>query len=146
MVYMGKKWQPTPVFLPRESHGQRSLVGCCPWDHTESDMTEATQQACMHWRRRWQPTPGFLPGDSQGQRSLVGCRLLGCAELDTTEVTQQQQQQQQWYMGQYQVVHEEKTYETKNDMDRLTIIFVNFHNSLSVTDRTNTHVNMYQLT
>ena len=25
-----KKWQPTPVFLPRESHGQRSLVGYCP--------------------------------------------------------------------------------------------------------------------
>ena len=26
-----RKWQPTPVFLPRESHGQRSLVGCCPY-------------------------------------------------------------------------------------------------------------------
>jgi len=25
-----KKWQPTPVFLPGESHGQRSLVGCSP--------------------------------------------------------------------------------------------------------------------
>ena len=25
-----RKWQPTPVFLPRESRGQRSLVGCCP--------------------------------------------------------------------------------------------------------------------
>ena len=34
-------WQPTPV-LPRESHGQRSLVGYSPWDHKESDMTEAT--------------------------------------------------------------------------------------------------------
>ena len=37
-----RKWQPTPVFLPRESRGQRSLVGCCPWGHTESDTTEAT--------------------------------------------------------------------------------------------------------
>ena len=37
-----KKWQPTPVFLPGESQGQRSLVGCCPWGHTESDMTEET--------------------------------------------------------------------------------------------------------
>ena len=36
-----RKWQPTPVFLPREFHGQRSLVDCCPWGHTESDMTEA---------------------------------------------------------------------------------------------------------
>ena len=37
-------WQPTPVFLPGESQGQGSLLGCCPWGHTESDMTEATQQ------------------------------------------------------------------------------------------------------
>ena len=34
--------QPTPVFLPRESHEQRSLVGCHPLGHTELDMTEAT--------------------------------------------------------------------------------------------------------
>ena len=26
-----RKWQPTPAFLPGESHGQRSLMGCCPW-------------------------------------------------------------------------------------------------------------------
>ena len=37
-----RKWQPTPVFLPGESCGQRSLVGCCLWCRTESDMTEAT--------------------------------------------------------------------------------------------------------
>ena len=35
-----EKWQPTPVFLPRESHGERSLVGCGPWGHKESDTTE----------------------------------------------------------------------------------------------------------
>ena len=38
------KWQPTPGFLPGESHGQRSLVGCCLWGRTESDTTEATSQ------------------------------------------------------------------------------------------------------
>ena len=46
----GEKWlivaysyhRPTTVFLPGESHGQGSLVGCCPWGCTESDMTEAT--------------------------------------------------------------------------------------------------------
>ena len=32
----------TPVFLPRESHGQRSLVGYNPWGCKESDMTEVT--------------------------------------------------------------------------------------------------------
>ena len=37
-----KKWQPTPVFLPGESCGWRSLVSCCPWGHTELDTTEAT--------------------------------------------------------------------------------------------------------
>ena len=36
------KWQPTPVFLPGESQGQRSLMGCRLWGHIESDTTEAT--------------------------------------------------------------------------------------------------------
>ena len=35
-----KKWQPTPVLLPRKSHGWRSLVGYSPWSHKESDTTE----------------------------------------------------------------------------------------------------------
>ena len=35
-------WQPTPVFLPGESHGQRSLVGYSPWGHKEPDTTEVT--------------------------------------------------------------------------------------------------------
>ena len=39
-----RKWQPTPVFLPGESQGQRSLVGCRLWGRTELGMTEATQQ------------------------------------------------------------------------------------------------------
>ena len=37
-----EEWQPTPVFLPGGSHGQRSLVGCRLWGRTELDMTEAT--------------------------------------------------------------------------------------------------------
>ena len=39
-----RKWQLTPVFLPGESQGWRSLVGCCLWGCTELDTTEATQQ------------------------------------------------------------------------------------------------------
>ena len=35
-----RKWQPTPVFLPRKSHGWRSLVGYSPWGHKELDTTE----------------------------------------------------------------------------------------------------------
>ena len=32
-----RKWQPTPIFLPGEDHGQRSLAGYSPWDHRELD-------------------------------------------------------------------------------------------------------------
>ena len=35
-------WQSTPVFLPGESHGQRSLAGCSPRGRKESGMTEVT--------------------------------------------------------------------------------------------------------
>ena len=40
-----RAWQPTPVFLPGEPHGQRSLVGYSPWDLKESDMTERLSTA-----------------------------------------------------------------------------------------------------
>ena len=37
-----RPWQPTPVFLPGESHGERSLAGYSPWGHKDSDKTEVT--------------------------------------------------------------------------------------------------------
>ena len=43
-MHWRRKWQPTPVFLPGESQGWRSLVDCCLWGRTELDTTEATQQ------------------------------------------------------------------------------------------------------
>ena len=82
-----RQWQPTPVFLPGESQGWRSLVGCSPWGREELDILSDFTFTFMHWRRKWQPTPVFLPGESQGQRSLLGCRLWGCTESDTTEAT-----------------------------------------------------------
>ena len=41
-MHWRRKWQPTPVFLPGESQGRGSLVGCCLWGRTESDTIEAT--------------------------------------------------------------------------------------------------------
>ena len=41
-MHWGRKWQPTPLFLPGESQGRGSLVGCHLWCCTESDKTEAT--------------------------------------------------------------------------------------------------------
>ena len=35
-----RQWHPTPVLLPGKSHGRRSLVGCSPWGHWGSDLTE----------------------------------------------------------------------------------------------------------
>ena len=101
-----REWQPTPVFLLGQSQGQRSLVGCCLWDRTGSDTTEATQQQQQQqcrsrwrhwfdlwvgkipWRRAWQPTPVFLPGELHGQRSLAGYSPQDCKESDMTEVTE----------------------------------------------------------
>ena len=37
-----RKWQPTPVFLPGEPHGQWSLVGCCQWGCKESGLSDLT--------------------------------------------------------------------------------------------------------
>ena len=42
LLHWRRKWQPTPVFLPGESQGRGSLVGCHLWGRTESDTTEAT--------------------------------------------------------------------------------------------------------
>ena len=42
-----RKWQPTPVFLPGKSRGQRSLAGYSLWGHKESDMTQ--------WLKNWEP-------------------------------------------------------------------------------------------
>ena len=50
--------QPTPIFLPGESHGQRSLVVYSLWGYKESDMTEATQHA--HTQRTVNDLPGML--------------------------------------------------------------------------------------
>ena len=41
-ILWSRKRQPTPVFLPGESHGQRSLAGYSPQGHKESDMIEAS--------------------------------------------------------------------------------------------------------
>ena len=43
-----RKWQPTPVFLPRKSHGQRSLAGYSPWGYKRVRYNLATKQEHQH--------------------------------------------------------------------------------------------------
>ena len=64
-----REWQPTPVFLPGKSHGQRSLAGYSPWGHKELDMTEETQHAVRKHM-------GF-PGSSDGKESACNAGYLG---------------------------------------------------------------------
>ena len=70
-MHWRRKWQPTPVFLPGESQGRGSLVGCHLWGRTKSDTTEATsqqqQQQCVHaqsWPTLCNSMFGSLPGSS----------------------------------------------------------------------------------
>ena len=82
-----RQCHPTPVLLPGESHGWRSLVGYSSWSWQRIGhdwVNSLSLFTFMHWRRKWQPTPVFLPGESQGRRSLVGCRLWDRTESDTT--------------------------------------------------------------
>ena len=48
-----RKWQPTPVFLPGKSYGQRSLEGYSPWGRKELDTTEqrSVSTSTAHWRQ-----------------------------------------------------------------------------------------------
>ena len=57
-MHWRRKWQPTPVFLPGESQGRGSLVGCCLWGRTESDTTEVTQQQ-QRQQRVWSSLSWF---------------------------------------------------------------------------------------
>ena len=50
-IHWRRKWQPTPVFLPGESQGRGSLVGCHLWYRTELDMNEVTLAAAAAARR-----------------------------------------------------------------------------------------------
>ena len=63
-MHWGMKWQPTPVFLPGESQGQRSLVSFRLWGRTESDTTEATAAAAaasiLALEILWTEEPGGL--------------------------------------------------------------------------------------
>jgi len=71
-MHWRRKWQPTPVFLPGESQGQGSLVGCHLWGPTESDTTEATQQQqqCIYGN------PSFLTSLSLHPFPFGNCKFV----------------------------------------------------------------------
>ena len=62
------KWQPAPVFLPGESHGQRSLASPSPWDHKESDTTERLTLHSWGGRCGVPGKPKLVKGGLKGQK------------------------------------------------------------------------------
>ena len=62
-----REWQPTPVFLPGESHEQRSLVGYSLWGCKELDMTE---QLTLSLSQGFQPIKSF-------NNEWIRCEILG---------------------------------------------------------------------
>ena len=71
------KWQPTPVFLPGESQGRGSLVGCRLWGRTESDMTEVNLQQQQH--AVW----GDFPGGTRSKEPSCQCKRHEWCSLNT---------------------------------------------------------------
>ena len=47
-IPLRRKWHPTPVFLTRKSHGQRSLVGYIPWDHKRGGQGLVMKKQHLH--------------------------------------------------------------------------------------------------
>ena len=113
-MHWRRKWQPTPVFLPRESQGQGAwwaAIYAVAQSRTQLKRLSSSSEiprwfsgkesACQYrrrkrcrfdpwvrkipWWRKWKPTPVFLPRKVHGQRSRVGCSPRGLKELDTTE-------------------------------------------------------------
>ena len=79
------KWQPTPVFLPGESHGRKSLVGYSPKGHKESDMTERLHFHFLHfqtWLSDFTFTFHFhaLEKEMATHSSVLAWRIPGAAE------------------------------------------------------------------
>ena len=76
-MHWRRKWQPTPVFLPGESQGRGTLVGCRLWGRTQPDVTSdlAAAAGAIHTGRcsldgcaqRWLP---HLPEDNENQENL----------------------------------------------------------------------------
>ena len=86
-MHWRRKWQPTPVFLPGESQGWRSLVGCCLWGRTSWTWLKWLSSSSSSSRDGHAHTAMFKTDNQRGpavqHREL--CSVL-CGSLDGSEV------------------------------------------------------------
>ena len=122
-MHWRRKWQPTPVFLPGESQGQRSLVGCHLWDRIESDTTEVTwQQQQQHSKQKHFIIPLF----SESAKSNLGMSFFWKNYL-ITDVTHKERLIEWWTFLKYQELkeHKLKWVDWLNTEDKITSVYVN---------------------
>ena len=81
-----RAWQTTPVFLPGESCGQRSLVGCCLWDHTQLDKTEGLSMRTCTGEGNGNPLQ-YSCLENPRERGAWRTAVYGVTESDITEAT-----------------------------------------------------------
>ena len=92
-----KKWQPTPVFLPGESHGQRSLAGYSPWHCKGSDMTEwvthsqrnivwSFSEGKFYFQREWEEMLEEEKGGTRSPKPILTPQLLPRPHWTRTQV------------------------------------------------------------
>ena len=66
-----RKWQPTPVFFPGESHGQRRLAAYSPWGHKESDTTDWLIHTHTHETVWWAQLMMVGLSQSDGSKGIL---------------------------------------------------------------------------
>ena len=90
LLFWKRKWQPTPVFLPGESQGWKSLVGCRLCGGTESDTTEATWQQQRKqttlptlWKIFWKNTISYFkpPSNNIKLSRVTTLSMIFCTDF-----------------------------------------------------------------
>ena len=82
-----RKWQLTPELLPGKSRGQRSLAGCSPWGHRDSDTTgQLSPNSALQWKGKvtllkWLRAFSITPLTLEGSRFSRDLFHLGWREI-----------------------------------------------------------------
>ena len=80
-----RKWQPTPVFLPGESHGERSLAGYSPWgSQSQTRLKRLSTHTCMQKRKKKPTSPSI-----ENPWSSVSKTVINFYPLSSTAETEE---------------------------------------------------------